>query len=172
MKDENLFYNQLGLAKEFLFDNCEFKIKEFLREYESQEYEACRFKLNNLNVIFRASKITPTKVGQFVTIWKRNEQKITEPFDQNDDFDFVIICSQDTTKFGLFVFSKNVLVEKGIVTGNGKVGKRGIRVYPIWNTVTNKQAHKTQLWQTKHFIQINDKSPTDFIFAKGLFEHF
>lgn len=172
MKDENIFYKQLGLAKELLFDCCEFEFTEYVREDESQEYEACRFKLNNLKVIFRASKITPKKVGQFVTIWKRNEQKITEPLDQKDDFDFVIISSQDTIKFGLFVFSKNILLEKGIVTRNGKVGKRGIRVYPIWDKVTNKQAGKTQLWQTKYFIQIKDKGQTDFIFGKGLLNNF
>jgi hypothetical protein len=39
------------------------------------------------------------------------------------------------------------LADKGIITKNGKEGKRGIRVYPPWDIATNKQAEKTQRWQ-------------------------
>jgi hypothetical protein len=40
-------------------------------ERESLEYAACSFKLNSMSVKFRVAKITPTKIGQFVTLWKR-----------------------------------------------------------------------------------------------------
>ena len=53
---------------------------------ESAEYGACSFKLNGKTIQFRVSKITPTKTGQFVTIWKRNKEGITEPFDNADNF--------------------------------------------------------------------------------------
>jgi len=36
------------------------------------------------------------------------------------------------------------LADKSIISKNGKLGKRGIRVYPPWDMVTNKQAEKTQ----------------------------
>ncbi len=168
LKDENNLYKQFYLAKESLFDKCKFALTEIEKEDESKEYEACNFKLDNLKVRFRSSKVTPTKVGQFVTIWKRNKQNIIEPFDHNDDFDFVIICSQDKSNFGLFVFSKSVLANKGIISVNNKQGKRGIRVYPSWDRVTSKQAEKTQIWQTKYFLQISDSNTLNLSLAKRL----
>ncbi len=42
-----------------------------LREAESSEYGACRLGLNYHNAVLREAKTTPTKIGQFVTIWKR-----------------------------------------------------------------------------------------------------
>jgi hypothetical protein len=37
-------------------------------EAESAEYGAYTFELNDLSVRFRVAKITPTKIGQFVTL--------------------------------------------------------------------------------------------------------
>jgi hypothetical protein len=53
------------------------------------------------------------------------------------------------------------LADKGIITRNGKEGKRGIRVYPPWVITTNKQAEKTQNWQTKYFLIIEKDNSTD-----------
>ena len=54
-----------------------------------------------------------------------------------------------------------MLADKGIITRNGKEGKRGIRVYPPWDIVTSKQAEKTQSWQTKYFLTIKNDNSTD-----------
>ncbi|HLO52782.1 MAG TPA: MepB family protein [Saprospiraceae bacterium] len=135
---------------------------------ESKEYGACTFELNGKKIEQRISKITPTKTGQFVTIWKRNKEGITEPFDISDDFDFIIITSKSGDNFGQFIFPKSVLADKGIITRNGKIGKRGIRVYPPWDFATNKQALKTQSWQTKYFLTIKNDSSNDFDLAKKL----
>ena len=35
--------------------------------------------------------------------------------------------------------------------------------------VTNKQAEKTQSWQTRYFLRIENDDSTDFILAKNLF---
>jgi len=43
-----------------------------------------------------------------------------------------------------------------------------MRVYPSWDTVTNKQAEKTQLWQTKYFLKIDNNSKTNLNLAKQL----
>lgn len=128
---------------------------------ESAEYRACSFELNGNTIQFHISKITPTKTGQFVTIWKRNKEGITEPFDILDDIDFVIITSKSGDNLGQFIFPKSVLADKGIITRNGKEGKRGIRVYPPWDIVTSKQAEKTQSWQTKYFLTIKNDNSTD-----------
>ncbi len=42
-----------------------------VQDNESQEYGASTFEMNNKIIKFRVAKITPTKVGQFVTFWKR-----------------------------------------------------------------------------------------------------
>jgi hypothetical protein len=131
-------------------------VTELCEEPESAEYGACSFTLHGLAVKFRVSKITPKKTGQFVTIWKRNDEGITQPFDEADELDFVIVCSRQENNFGQFIFPKAVLVNKGIITGNGKQGKRGIRVYPPWDIADNKQALKTQQWQLRFFVDLKN----------------
>jgi hypothetical protein len=168
LKDDTNLQHHLHNAKTLVYDKCDFNFGELIVEDESQEYGACTFRLNGLKIKFRISKITPTKTGQFVTIWKRNIKGITQPFDLTDEIDFVIISSQNGNDFGQFIFSKSVLLDKGIMTANDKEGKRGIRVYPPWDTVTNKQAEKTQLWQTKYFLTINSSGKTNLNLAKQL----
>jgi hypothetical protein len=148
------FYQDLILIKDLLYDKCNFKISNLAVNPESKEYSACSFDLNNLKIIYRASKITPTKTGQFVSIWKRNESGITEPYDFNDPFDFIIITCIKEQQIGQFVFSKQNLANHGIINKNGIEGKRGIRVYPPWDEAENKQAMKTQQWQKEFFVEL------------------
>lgn len=145
----------LNNLKKLILDKCNITLSNLNLEKESIEYGACTFQLNEKEIIFRVSKITPTKVGQFVTIWKRNELGITQPFNHSDAFDFIIISSQENNNFGVFIFPKSILTEKGIITTNNKEGKRGIRVYPPWVNVNNKQAEKSQNWQINYFLKIN-----------------
>ena len=114
------------------------------------------------------AKITPTKTGQFVTIWKRNENGITEPHNLSDKFEFYIIATREETKFGVFIFNKTVLSENKILTNKKDEGKRGIRVYPTWSLTTNKQAQKTQNWQTKYFVEISNEEKIDINKVKKL----
>ena len=151
-------YPDLLQIKILVYDTCDFEFKNFVVDAESTEYQACSFKLNSIEFIHRFSKITPTKIGQFVTIWKRNNEGITAPFDVSDNFDFIIITSKSDKNLGQFVFPKSVLLEKGIISNNNNSGKRGIRVYPPWDIPTSKQAEKTQLWQTKYFYSISSDS--------------
>ena len=56
-----------------------------LREAESVEYGASRFGLDGHTIAFRVAKTTPTKIGQFVTIWKRpTSGSIIAPLDVDD----------------------------------------------------------------------------------------
>ncbi|RYE55564.1 MAG: hypothetical protein EOP48_09925, partial [Sphingobacteriales bacterium] len=144
----------------FLYDKCGVHFADLIVEAESQDYGACTFKLNGFKVAFRISKITPTKTGQFVSIWKRSQEGLTQPFEWSDDIDFVIVSSRQGDNFGQFIFPKRLLLQKGIMTGPDKQGKRGIRVYPPWDTVANKQAAATQGWQTKYFLTIHKSGPT------------
>ncbi len=146
--------------KEFqnkIYDKNEYKISNFKFEEEGKEYEACQFHLNQFFVLCRNSKITPKKTGQFVTFWKRNKEGITEPFHENDDIDFYIINVKKDSHLGQFIFPKAILIEKGILKTIKKDGKRGFRVYPSWDIVTNKQAEKTQKWQLEYFYEITEE---------------
>lgn len=161
MTNENSLYAELKVVKELIYDKCGFKLTSLKLNSESVEYGACSFKLDGQNIEHRVSKITPSKTGQFVTIWKRNINGLTEPFDILDDIDFIVITARSEGNIGQFIFPKSLLVDKGIISQNGKDGKRGIRVYPSWDTATNRQAEKTQSWQTKYFVTIKNDNSID-----------
>lgn len=128
------------------------KITDFVTDAECLEYSGCSFKLDDLKIKYRQAKVTPKKVGLFVTLWKRNNENKTEPFNVNDPFDFYIIAAKQKDSSGFFIFPKDVLSEKGILTNSKKEGKRGFRVYPDWTKTENNQATKTKAWQVAYFI--------------------
>lgn len=118
---------------------------------EAKEYFGSSYNLENLNIIERTAKITPKKNGQFVTLWKRNIKGNTEPYHESDNFDYFFIKVFFKNSTGVFKFSKQVLIEQGIISTEKKEGNRGFRVYPIWDHPKSKQAIKTQQWQLKYF---------------------
>jgi len=124
-------------------------------ESESKDYGACEFKINGLNVKFRVAKITPIKSGQFVTFWKRDLSGTIIPFDVKDSFDMFIVVVAKDDFFGHFLFPKSVLYAKGVISKNGIGGKRALRVYPFWDTVSSKHAKRTQQWQLPYFCQLD-----------------
>lgn len=150
-------YN-LNQVKTTIYDKCALQISDFKTESESKEYHASHFKLNDANIRSRSAKTTPKKVGQFVTFWKRNENKIIEPFSEKDPIDFYIVNVRNENEFGQFVFPKSVLIKKGIISTGKKEGKRGFRVYPKWDMAKNKQAELTQKWQLNYFYEINSST--------------
>ena len=123
------------------------------REAESAEYSACRFGLNGHQVAFRVAKTTPTKIGQFVTLWKRETSGgEIAPLDAADGVDFVIVSVADAGHRGQFVFDRLSLIEHGVFSVEGKGGKRAVRVYPPWSKPIAKEAIRTQQWQLRHFL--------------------
>ena len=150
-----------------IYIKCGLIISDFKIEIESQEYDACQFKLSGLKIISRSAKITPKKAGQFVTFWKRKGNGPIEPFSDKDPIDYFVVNVQSDNKFGQFVFPKSVLIEKGIISTIQKEGKRAIRVYPSWDKPKSKQAEKTQKWQLNYFYEIGEM--TDFEQVKGLY---
>jgi len=160
--------NDLILIKEILFDGYNLIMTQPTLELESKDYGACRFKLNDLEILFRSSKITPTKTGQFVTLWKRIEKGPIQPFDSTDCIDFFIISTRNKTLSGQFIFPMSILIEKGIISHQGKEGKRAIRVYPPWDLTTSKQAQKTQKWQLNYFLEVKQDQTINSNLAKAL----
>jgi hypothetical protein len=156
-------------AKKYVYDKSLFTFSDLITEAESAEYGACRFCLSEQKIIFRVAKITPTKTGQFVTVWQRNNEGITAPFDASDDFDFIVISTKKDNLWGQFIFSKAILLEKDVVSNKNMGGKRGFRVYPPWDIVKNKQAEKSQKWQVNYFLDLSNESEIDFKRVKSLF---
>ena len=142
-----------------------------LREAESAEYSASRFGLDGHSIVFRVAKTTPTKIGQFVTIWKRPRSGSTiAPLDVDDGVAFVVVSVSDATHRGQFVFDHKILASKGIMAINGKGGKRAIRVYPPWVKPAAKEAVRTQQWQLRYFLSLEQSGSADSVQVRRLFE--
>lgn len=156
---------KLEETSKLVFEKLDLQISNLQIEKESQDYFAAQFELNKLKIIFREAKITPTKVGQFVTLWKRIDENPIQPFSISDDFDLVIINTNTPINFGQFIFPKSILEQKGYLQSQSKKGKLGFRVYPSWDKTLNKQAQQTQKWQLNYFLEI----PIDLAKAKSLY---
>ncbi|GAG75353.1 unnamed protein product, partial [marine sediment metagenome] len=167
--DKNIIHRDLLATKALVYNPCEFKCSPPIAETESTEYGAYAFNLNGFSTRFRVAKITPTKIGQFVTLWKRSAKGPIQPYDVSDAIDFFIISVRNVNYFGQFVFPKSILCEKNIFSTNAKGGKRGIRVYPPWDKTTSKQAKKTQEWQIKYFLEISKDHSIDCARVKLLY---
>lgn len=162
-------HRDLLAAKELLYDPCGFTCSQPVAEAESAEYAAHAFTVNGLAVRFRAARTTPTKVGQFVTVWKRSAGGPIQPYDAADPVDLFVISSRDEQHFGQFVFTMDALREHGVVSEDGSGGKRAFRVYPPWVTTTSRQARTTQAWQVDHFLHLHRDSPVDTVRAQHLY---
>jgi hypothetical protein len=130
-----------------------YRCSEPVAESESQEYGAYTFSLNAQAVVFRIAKTTPTKIGQFVTLWQRSpgpEQPI-RPFDVSDGVDLFVVSVGDAANSGQFVFPQEVLIKRDVVSQGLLGGKRAFRVYPPWSLPTSGQAQATQRWQLEFF---------------------
>ncbi len=146
-----------------------FHLQDLSISSESKDYQACSFYLNDQHVICRTAKITPKKVGQFVTIWKRMNGGPIQPFDYSDSFNLLVINVQTNEHFGQFVFPKEILLKKGIIRSKSKVGKLGFRVYPPWDKTTNASATKSQRWQENYFLNLDSIESIDVERLKSLY---
>lgn len=155
----------LNQIKTTVYDTLKLEVSNVSIDLESKEYAACRFELNGRKIISRDAKITPKKIGQFVTFWKRKGNGPIEPFHQTDPIDFYIVNVRTENTFGQFVFSIAILIKKGIISTPTKEGKRAFRVYPNWDIPKSKQAARTQKWQLDYFYEINDSVDLDKVTA-------
>ncbi|WP_229784107.1 MepB family protein [Deinococcus sedimenti] len=140
-----------------------------IQEPESVEYGASTFGVGGRNVIFRVAKTTPTKLGQFVTLWKRNAMtaKIV-PFDASDPVDGVVIHSACGGEQGQFIFDQKTMVERGVFSVSGQGGKRALRIYPPWSNPLSREAVKTQQWQQRSFVSLSEAGGVDSARLKEL----
>lgn len=132
---------------------------------DSIDYGGCSLMVNGKHVIFRIAKTTPTKLGQFVTLWKRVNGSLPLPFHEDDLVDLFVVNVQKDAHFGQFIFPKSALIKHSVMSSKNKKGKCAMRVYHPLDIVTSTQAIHTQKWQLKYFqsFTMNQTSNTNRI---------
>lgn len=161
----NKFYRVLEYINEHIYIASELTIEAIEEEKQNENYGAGRFRLGYKNksktVRSRTAKQTPTKVGQFVAFWEKDEKNNNRAYDYESAPDLLIVNLFKDGNFGQFIFPKEVLLKEKILRSKTSKGKMGIRVYPIWDRPTSKQARKTQNWQLDYFIDMTDTNKID-----------
>ncbi len=147
---------ELQNLNDLIFKMLDTQVSEITPDLECEEYFGHIFKIGEFNIKFRKSKLTPNKIGQFVTLWKRDCDGKTIPFEIDDNFQFYIIALEENDDEGFFIFPKSILEKNHILSNKGKGGKRGFRVYADWHFPNNKQAEKTKIWQTEYFTNYSE----------------
>lgn len=168
-EDDFKKHRLLNLSYQLVYKACEVNCSKPKPESESKLYAGHDFTLNNMKVKFRVGKSTPTKIGHFVTLWKRIGKNPIQPYDVEDPVDLVVVCVQDGKNVGQFVFSKSVLAAQDILSRSKKGGKRATRVYAPWIKTESSQATDSKIWQTKYFLNLSDPNKIDLERAKKLY---
>ena len=149
---------ELEILNEVVFKPSSLLLTNVQRETESREYLAHNFQLEGKTIKFRKAKITPKKIGQFVTIWKRDNNGITAPYSITDDVQFYMFLTVNNEQIGIFLVPKQIMHQRKLLSDSIQEGKRGCRIYPAWDVPTNKQAMETQAWQLKYFIDVSERA--------------
>ncbi len=152
-----------ALIKKLIYDPYQMSMEDLDVEPEGREYDACQYRLNGKSILSRTAKITPKKVGQFVTCWTRDEAGGTRPYAMTDQIDYYIIHMKSGDRLGQLVLPASVLLQQGIMASTESRGKRGFRVYPRWDHPQSRQAQRTQTWQLQYFQEVRDIPNPDTI---------
>ncbi len=120
-------------------------------EEQHSDYEAGLADINGEMWRIRTARVTPTKPGAFVALWRRSDSGETAPFTDDGRVAGVLVFVDDGMNFGVFRFEPSHLVQLGIFASARSKGKRGFRVYPSWCKDLNSQASKSQRDQAKAF---------------------
>lgn len=128
---------------------------EVVAEDQGSDYESGRVKIDADTWRIRTARVTPTKPGAFVAVWRRAQDGNTEPFSSSDECEGLMVFVRDGSKFGVFTFSREHLVELGVVQSTRAPGKRGFRVYPSWCANLNEQATRAQRAQASAFADLS-----------------
>lgn len=159
----------LLIVRAAVYRPCGMGFADVRPDRESGAYGGCSFQLDGRTVVSRVAKRTPTKNGLFVTTWRRADDGSTRPLSSRDRLDLLAVSARDGAEFGQFVFTRQALLDRGILCGDGVGGKRGFRVYPPWVGVSSAQARRTQDWQVGFFLPVGDDNAVDRDLARALY---
>ncbi|PGP28029.1 mep operon protein MepB [Bacillus thuringiensis] len=131
-------------------------ITNLKEEKQNAEYAGCLFHLNNKTIRFRKSKVTPNKIGQFVSFWEKDENMRNRAFSYEAAPDLLVITCIADNKLGQFIFPKEILLKEKILRTQSQTGKMAMRIYPVWDTTVSNQAKRSQTWQLHYFVDLSD----------------
>ena len=155
------FQSALAYITKKVYEPNQLAVTSVREEPQNAKYGAGIFKLDSKTVRFRVANATPTKVGQFVAFWEKDQDNVNQPYGHETAPDLLVINTfESENKLGQFVFPKDILLNKKILTSHSSKGKMGIRVYPSWDLPASDQAKKTQNWQQKYFIAFSESDET------------
>ena len=140
-----------------IYNRIGYSIQDIAVDLESKKYWGMTFLFDKKRICFRKANITAKKQGQFVAVWKRAFDGQTRPYNNYDGIDILIIHVETEGQIGQFIFTKNICNKYKVFSIETEQGKRGLRVYPPWDIVDNKQAKNTQVWQNNYFISFDEK---------------
>lgn len=74
------FKTAVNIINTVIYEPNQLIIKSIVEEKQNANYAACKFKLGfglttervTKTVRFRVARVTPTKIGQFVTFWEKD----------------------------------------------------------------------------------------------------
>lgn len=149
------FSTVLNYVNKMIYEPNDLTVKSVQEEKQNSKYGAGTFQLSSRTVRFRVAKITPTKIGQFVAFWEKDENNKNQPYSYEEAPDLLVINTfKNENEFGQFVFPKGTLLKQNILRSASTKGKMAIRVYPSWDSPSSKQAMKTQKWQLPYFVDL------------------
>lgn len=131
-------------------------VTAFEKEVYNEDYEAIQFTYNDITVKSRLGKKTPTKTGYFTTLWTKDDNEDNRPLHVDEMCDFLMVGIKDDEQEGMFIFPKDVLVQKHYLSHDDVVGKMGFRVYAPWHESLNETAQETFEWQKDYFVNFKD----------------
>ena len=123
-------------------------------EEQNGDYESGVARIGKEQWRIRTARITPTKPGAFVAVWKRGEGGSTRPFTADEPMSGLFVFVEEQERFGVFKFTTAHLISLGYVSSDLHPGKRAFRVYPAWFTDLNSQASRTQRAQGAAFSEL------------------
>lgn len=157
IEEVNDFHTALAHLNKIIYKPNQLFVESIREEKQNAAYGAGAFRLSSKKVRFRVAKITPTKTGQFVAFWEKDENYKNQPYSYEEALDLLVITTfKNENECGQFIFSKEVLFEQNILRSSTTTGKMAMRVYPSWDSPTSKQAMKTQQWQLPYFIDMRN----------------
>lgn len=153
------FFEVLNYVNKIIYEPNRLPLERVQEEPQNANYGAGTFKIFSKTVRFRIGHVTPTKLGQFVVLWEKDDNNKNQPYRYDEAPDLLVITTfKNETAFGQFIFPKEVLLQQNVLSSDATKGKMAMRVYPIWDTPTSKQAIATQKWQAPYFIDMCDAS--------------
>lgn len=151
------FYTALTYVNKMIYEPNHLTVKSVQEEKQNSKYGAGTFELSSRTVRFRVANITPTKVGQFVAFWEKDENNKNQPYSYEEAPDLLVITTfKNENEFGQFIIPKEILFKQNILRSSSTKGKMAIRVYPSWDSATSIQAIKTQKWQLPCFVDMSN----------------